>query len=517
MTEGSPSAGREAMLRRVPRWLTADALALLMALAATAACAWVAWNIFEAIPHLEDEFAHLWQAEVMADGRIYLESPPAPRSFLVPFVVDYEGRRFGKYPPGWPAALSLGVRAGVPWLVNPILAGLSAWLIYRLGSKVFTRGIGLMAEGLSLLSPMLLMLSGSLMGHNLSLFLASAFWLAWLDLFGGRVRRARVPVWLLVSAAGLSLGLLALTRPLTAVGVALPCAAHALTLLLRRRAAASRLVGIALLAAGVAALLPLWQAALTGNPWLNPYTLWWSYDRIGFGPGIGHTETGHSLRWALINTRHSLRAGLHDLFGWPYLSWLFLPFGLMAGRRRPASWLLLAAFPSLVLVYMVYWVGSWLFGPRYYYEALPGLAIASAAGIGWLGGWLGRRARPTDVFRRGLVILLLALLVAGDVAFYLPFRLGGMRGLYGISRQRLEPLQAANLEHAVVVVHPRDGWWDYGTLLTLTPPFADSDVLLIYSWSPAEDRRAVSFFANRRVFHYYTDEPGVLYEAPRGH
>ncbi len=495
--------------------LAADMLAALLALAAAAASACVAWDIYEALPHLEDEIAHLWQAEVMADGRIYLESPPEPRSFLVPFVVDYEGRRFGKYPPGWPAALSLGVRAGAPWLVNPILAGLSAWLVYRLGAKVFTRGLGLVAETLTILSPMFLMLSGSLMGHNLSLFLASAFWLAWIDLFVERVERAKVPARLLVGVAGLSLGLLALTRPLTAVGVVLPCAVHALSLLLRRGAAGGRLVAIALLAAGVAALLPLWQAALTGDPWLNPYTLWWSYDRIGFGPGIGHTETGHSLRWALINTRHSLRAGLHDLFGWPYLSWLFLPFGLLAGRQRTASWLLFGAFPSLVLVYMAYWIGSWLLGPRYYVEALPGLAIASAAGVGWLGGWLSRRTRPPDLFRRGLVILLLTLLVSANVAFYLPLRLGGMRGLYGVSRRNLEPLRAANLTHAVVVVHPRNGWWEYGTLLTLTPPFAEGDLLLVYSWSPEADRRALSHFPDWAVYHYYPDEPGVLYPTPR--
>lgn len=516
MTEGSTLPVREATLRRGPRWLTADALALLMALAATAASAWVAWNVFEAIPHVEDEIAHLWQAEVMADGRLYLESPPAPHSFLVAFVVDYEGRRFGKYPPGWPAALSIGVRAGAAWLVNPILAGLSAWLIYRLGAKVFTRGIGLLAEALAVTSPMFLMLSGSLMGHNLSLFLASAFWLAWLDLFARRGGRMRVPAALLVVVAGLSLGLLALTRPLTAVGVILPCAVHALWRTVNAGAGApGRLAGIALLAGGVAALLPLWQAALTRNPWLNPYTLWWPYDRLGFGPGVGHTETGHSLRLALINTRHSLRAGLHDLFGWPYLSWLFLPFGLVAGRRRTASWLLLATFPSLVLVYMAYWIGSWLFGPRYYFEALPGLAIVSAAGVAWLAGWRPAGKGRAEPMRRGLVLLVLALLMAGNLVFYLPLRVGGMRGLYGVSRQKMEPLRAAHLDHALVVVHPVRDWWDYGALLTLTPPFADNDLLLICSWGPEEDRRAASFFPDRRVYHYYPDEPGIFYREPR--
>ena len=52
------------------------------------------------MPHLEDEIAYVWQAQALAGGAIKLPSPPEPKSFLVPFVVDYDGFRFGKYPPG---------------------------------------------------------------------------------------------------------------------------------------------------------------------------------------------------------------------------------------------------------------------------------------------------------------------------------------------------------------------------------------------------------------------------------
>ncbi|MCX6071852.1 MAG: hypothetical protein NTU91_13525, partial [Chloroflexi bacterium] len=112
----------------------ADCLALVIAVGACVAAAWASRAVFERIPHLEDEFANLWEAEVMADGKISVTSPEFPRSFMVPFVVDYEGLRFGKYTPGWPAVLSLGVRMGAPWLVNALLAGAAAWLTYRLGS-----------------------------------------------------------------------------------------------------------------------------------------------------------------------------------------------------------------------------------------------------------------------------------------------------------------------------------------------------------------------------------------------
>ena len=81
------------------------------------------------------------------------------------------------------------------------------------------------------------MLSGTIMPHPWSLFLTLAFMLAWMDLFpfaaSAKEDRTHVPIWVLVLTAGLSLGVLALTRPLTAVGVGLPFVLHGLIVLIR--------------------------------------------------------------------------------------------------------------------------------------------------------------------------------------------------------------------------------------------------------------------------------------------
>lgn len=498
-----------------PRY--ADGLAMALAILAALVSAGVADRVFERIPHIEDEFANLWQAEVMAEGQIYLPSPDHSRSFLVPFVVDHGGRRFGKYPPGWPATLSLGVRAGIPWLVSPLLGGVAVWLVYRLGDKIAGRGVGLLAALLTATSPMFLMLSGTMMSHNLSLTLAAAFSLSWLDLFP-EARRvsdpARVPTWLLVSVAGLTLGLLTITRPLTALGVVVPFAVHGLVLLIRGDGAARRrLLSLGGLALAVMALLPLWQAALTGDPFLNPYTLWWEYDMLGFGPGVGVTEAGHNLRLAYSNTRFSLRAGMHDLFGWPFLSWLFLPFGLFALRRRRDGWLMVSTFPCMVIVYAAYWIGSWLFGPRYYYEALPALAVASAAGVAWLGGWLGESSRMVRP-RRLAMTAFITLLISLNCIFYLPVRVGKMQGLYGITRTHLVPLQQADLKNALVLVHS-DSWHRYGTLLMLASPFSPNDVLVAWGINPELNVQVIRDFSDRSVYHYYPDDPHTLYLEPR--
>jgi hypothetical protein len=48
--------------------------------------------------HIEDEMAYVWQAQAIASGHLTIASPPIPKSFLIPFVIDYAGQRFGKYP-----------------------------------------------------------------------------------------------------------------------------------------------------------------------------------------------------------------------------------------------------------------------------------------------------------------------------------------------------------------------------------------------------------------------------------
>jgi hypothetical protein len=514
VTADATGAGRRPTSRPRRAAVAAAALALLT----IAASRWIAIDVFETIPHVEDEFAYLWQAKVMAGGRLALPSPPEPESFLVPFVVDHQGIRFGKYPPGWPAALAIGVAAGAPYWVNPLLAGLAVWLTYRLGRRLAGDLGGLLAAGLTGSSPMLLMLSGSLMPHMLSLVLTVGWMLAWFDLFlprsGGSVTGMARSIRIV--AAGGSLGLMILARPVTASAVAFPFVLHAIYLLLRFRGRyAGDLIGVAAAATAIGAILPVWQWSLTGEAWRSPYTLWWPYDRMGFGEGVGPLAEGHTLRQAWINTRMSLYAWQHDLFGWPFLSWVFLPLGMWSLRRRVDAWLALLVFPALVAVHTAYWVGSWLLGPRYFVEALPALASISAAGIVWAEGWAKDGAGRRRVPRLGIAPVII-LLLGVNLGLYLPARLGGLRGLFGITRSALAAFEEVNPGAAVVIVHRNPAWHGYGNLLTLTPPFREGELKLLYERGPEIDVRAASLFPDLPVYHYYPEEPGRLYSAPRG-
>lgn len=497
-------------------------IAVLLSAASILAAYQVADRIFERVPHVEDEMAYVWQAEVYARGQLTAPAPPDTAEMMVPFVVNYHGQRFAKYPPGWPMVLSFGVRLGLRDWVNPLLAGLAIWLTYRLGGKIFSRIVGLLASVLTLTSPFFLILSGSLDSQSLTLVLSLIFVLAWLDTFGLAKKHAAtsqkpIPAWLTITVAGLSLGLLALTRPLTALGVALPFFIHGLILLVRGKPEVrQRVLAIGALGLATSLLLFVWQFGVTGSAFTNPYTLWWSFDQIGFGPSIGTAPGGHTLLLGIEGAGEMLKTLASDLFGWKTFSWLFLPFGLWAMRRNRPGWLVVSVFISLVFSYLFYWAVVSRYGPRYYYEGLYSLTLVSAAGIIWLAG----RAKSVN-WRRISVTLTAGLtiaLIAYNLAFYLSPRLKQIYGLYGIHRSQLAPFQtpqARSQTPALVFVHVEKTWTDYAGLLELEDPWLTSPFIFVWSMDPYLDASIVRHYPDRRVFYFYPDEPAKLYESPR--
>jgi len=499
----------------------ADKIAFAISLLAIFATAWISHDILEGIPHLEDEFAYVWQAQVIARGELTIPSPPEHKSFLVPFVVDYEGQRFGKYPIAWPVILSFGERVGLRWLVNPLLAGLGVWLTYRLGKKTLGEMVGLLAAGLTVSSPFFLMNSGTLLSHPWGLVLSTGFAISWLDV---TAPQDSVPGKLPTLAAGLSLGVLALSRPFTALGVAIPFGIHGLCLLYRgSNELRKRIIVVGVITMLVGSLHLVWQYAVTGDAFRNPYTLWWAYDKVGFGPGFGVRPGGHILKVAWRSLKFSMNAGYSDLFGWFKVSWLFLPFGLWAIRKNRKAGLLTSVFPVLVILYMAYWIGAWVLGPRYYYEGLYSLTLLSGAGIAWLASWPTKVGETWRVYqdrrrlRPLLVTALVALLVAANIIFYIPKRIVSMQGLFGTSRTQLVPFQtpsAEALQPALIIVNT-DRWRAYAGLLELASPMLDSPFIFVWGRGSRTNEAIADAFPERSVYYYYPDQPWSFYLSKR--
>ena len=116
--------------RAAPRYGRRAALVILVAGIFSALLGRIA---LQGYPFSGDEYSTFLQAEGFARGALKARAPPYADWATVDHVVIDEFVR-SKYPPGTAALLSLGVRAGAPWLVNPILAMLALlafWLACR--------------------------------------------------------------------------------------------------------------------------------------------------------------------------------------------------------------------------------------------------------------------------------------------------------------------------------------------------------------------------------------------------
>jgi hypothetical protein len=166
---------------------------------------------------------------------------------------------------------------------------------------------------------------------------------------------------------------------------------------------------------------------------------------------------------------------------------------------------------------MAYWIGSNLYGPRYYYEGFYSLTLVSAAGMFWLAESVFKQGLARR-WMQGATIFVGVLLLLYNLLIYLPTRLHEMTGLYGISRAMLAPFetqQAKQLAPVLVIVHYNKVWTEYGGLLELENADLTSPFIFALSRSPSADSLLVHDYPTRHVVHFYTDQPNRFYQSPK--
>lgn len=480
---------------------------------------WIALDLLEGVPHVQDSITFLFQAQTLAGGALWAAAPPLPDAFAQEFLMVADGKWFGQYPPGFAALLALGVRAGAPWLINPWLAVATTVLLYRLGYLLFGRMAGFLSALLALLSPFFLFLSGSLMVHTAELFWTALLMVSW-------TLALRVPLRLRRALlSGMTLGMLFLTRQVTAVVIG---ASFVGGLLLvegwSRRVSLASLSrqGIVLLAGTAPFVLLLlgYQAALMGSPWEDPRLLGRPFDRPGFGPDIGEPQNvfslqeiagdaavtwytdpsqpprGHSLARGLYNTEQNVEALAGQLFGWfPLfaLAFCWLPFLLARSGRY--DWLFLAVLVAVLLVYVSYWTTGIMYGPRYYFAALPALLLLTALGLQALAKTWGGA---------GTALVLAAILLLA-LSTYWPRALREMRGynfIDGADRAFVEE----QLSGPALVFVPVQHWWDYGRFFSGNTPWLDGEIIYARDLGPAQNRCLQEAFPGRASYLWRPEE-----------
>ena len=498
----------------------ANTIVLALAVTAFILLWYLVFIVGDAMPHVPDSVAYVFQAKIFASFRLTADPPPVFQSFNFfnpPFMAAVEGRWFTQYPFGHPLFLAVGQLVGAIWLVPPLLGAGSVALIYWVGKRVYGVSVGLVAAALLLFSPFFQMSASDFMSHNTAAFLilASLFFLT------RPLKRRTLSMFL----SGILLGLLFNIRPLTGTALVLVLVLFLGYELLRAGDERGRLFreDLALAAGGTLLLLAYfgYNQATTGDFLRGTYTVSGTYSSNTFGFG-----GSHSVARGLQNEQVLLSLMVLVADGWPLaigLIFAMLPF-LMGTRHRwdyflGASALALAATP-------VFYVNpAVMHGPRFWYETMPFLMLLTARGIlslgeagvsvgDWFAGQIGwRPSVPSQGVTGFAVFGLVAALVAFSAWGWMlgrrepwpriiavPSAIADLKGFNFTDPRLLDRVEEMEIENALVLVEKCRQWWCYGSVFWTNSPDLDGDIVWAVRQGNADDIALLRHFEGRDLY-----------------
>ena len=360
-------------LLRSPRW----AFNLTLFLVGAALSTYLAHELFQAIPHIDDGVAALYQARIFQHAKLVWPVDPSIKPFFDTFGVitpigkpDYWA---GMYTPGWPLLLTVGLLFKAPWLVNPVLGGLLIVSISELAREFYDEKIARVAGTMALASPFLAVVSATHLSHTpAALFCTVAWWCALRLLRTGKIRYAL--------GGGTALGMTLLVRPEVAVFVG-GVIVVGIFVQFRRVIIVWRQLALAatFTMLGGFALLGFQHVAVGKASTFGHAVEMESKVRLGFGR-VGRTSWIHTPQKAILYGTKRLKELNRRLLGWPIPAALLAlaPFFLLrAGVRE--LWLVT---PLLALVgfFALFWYWEEWLPARYLFPATPMLLVLSARG-----------------------------------------------------------------------------------------------------------------------------------------
>ncbi|MCI0448103.1 glycosyltransferase family 39 protein [bacterium] len=324
---------------------------------------WIAFFVYHLKPIVQDSAAHLFQAKIFLNGKLFAPAPPAPDFFSIvgDMLVIKDGRWFGMYQPGFAAILALAMLIKAEWFVCPILgaATIAIWISYvrRWHNPQAAVLFGLLA----LLSPFLFMMSSTIMVFTPELFTASCLiYLCRLQTEEEKRWRYALIFFLMLYAT--------LVRSFSVVPFLAPALAYSAWNRFRVR---SYLCPVSI-AAGIvlgSAIMMWYQQQTSGNPFLPGYLI--EYPDVGYGFGK-HFAGVHSTTKSLENISNNILGINEWLNGWLSGSMFFaILFFLVEKRIRKWDVLLMLGCAGLAFFYFFFFFQDLFFGPRYYYCFAP--------------------------------------------------------------------------------------------------------------------------------------------------
>lgn len=435
----------------------------------------ISYFVFDHLAHVQDGIAQLFHAKIFAKGMLVAPAPPAPELFDFIHAIINDGKWYSQYPPGHTFLLMIGILAGAPWLINPLLGALTVVLIHFLGQELHGETVGRLSALLALFSPFLLFMNSEFMNHTSALF----FFVIFLLFFAKAVKNGRLTDG---AVAGAALGWFVLIRPYSAAALAIPFLLYGFFQSVKRfHELKNSIAGFVLLFLVLVGILLSFNSLTNGSPFLFGYELKWGPQG---NPGFGNAGWGEPL--TLLRALHQTVSNLNGmnkyLFELPVPSLLFLMLLFFSGTKNRWDFMFVSGFLTLLGAYFLYWFQDWCFGPRFLFESSVLLIILTARFIHRLPYlWRNILGFTSSIFR---------IRVATFVGFAILFLVGHATNLpphirfYSKSYWQVnsEPIRALDEQHITRGIILTQSY--YGSVFQANDPFlAEGNIYAIFNAS----------------------------------
>jgi len=452
-------------------------------------------------PHIPDEVAYVQQANFFAAGHLTAPTPTVPEAFDF-YLMKFDGQRWYLCPPpGWSAILALGAAVGLPWLVNPLLAGLNVLLAFFLLRDLYDARLARLGVFFLCFSPWFILMGMNFMTHMATLACAL---LAALSII--KARDTKNLRW--AAAAGAFVGFTSLIRPLDGfiLGLLLGLwviGAGGRRLSLFQMAA----FGIGTVIVGGVALP--YNYYLTGNPLRFPIMLYTDErfgagsNAFGFGPNRGmgwpiDPFPGHGPIDALVNGNLNTFSVNIELFGWIIGSLLLVAFFLVRAKWQRSDWLMMSVIVTVFVAHFFYYFsGGPDFGARYWFLIIVPCIALSVRGLQVLAESIGDRG--LGWFRPLVLVSALALCTLVN---YFPWRAVDKYYHYLNMRPDVRDLASKHGFGKSLVLIQGDEQPDYASAAAYNPVDIRGAEAPVYAWdrTPGTTAQLLHAYSNRPVW-----------------
>jgi hypothetical protein len=463
-----------------------------------------------------DEAVYLQQAAMLLEGQLNLW-PPVEGVFQPWFFIEDGDRLYPKYTPVPAAMFAVGQLFGGYRLALAGTAAANLALVIGVVREVFDRSTGLLAGVVVLASPLFVIDSSVFLPYAPTTLLNLSFAYGYF-----RADRADDRRW--AAVGGAAIGLAFFARPYTAVLFALPFIGHALWTLYTdwREALTRQAITATLGVAGVGTAL-VYNALMTGSPWIFPYQAFAPLDGLGFGPRaiLGH-EIYYTPELAVRANRKVVGLFFTEWIAGGVLGAALAVVGIahtVRYRISSRAGVIAGLFVSITAGNVYFWgnfnilgdidrAGDGLiaaFGPYYHFDLLLPTAAFAAAGALWSGRAI-HRVLDTHLDRRvarsALVLLLLvsASIVGTVTTADFDERIAENMETTNSYEDAYEPFDGGPPTNSLVLLpDPYGDWLNHPLQPLRNDPGFDGRAVYAINDQPFE---VVNEFPDRRLYRY---------------